>query len=393
MHVIWIVLLVLLLLFLGASAALYWALRRRGYQRWLPAYCRDRARRRPPDPGQNTHLFLCFADHYEPKYHADKEIGLARVRHWVETFPRNLGRFRDSDGRPPRYTFFFPIEEYEPEYLDLLAEFCRQGYGEVEVHLHHDDDTAEGFRDKLTAFIDLLDKRHGLLARRRDDGKLVYGFIHGNWALCNARPDGKCCGVNNELAILHETGCYADFTFPSAPHFTQPPIINRLYYAWDRPGQPCSHEHGLETGTGSPPKDALLMVQGPLLLQWRKRKWGVLPKLENGCLQGTQPPHPERLDAWLRARIQVPQRPDWFFVKLHAHGAPEDAHEVLLGEPMIRFHEALAERAKDDPRFHYHYVTARELYNLVKAAEAGFQGTVEKARDFLLVSNLNAPPA
>ena len=44
-----------------------------------------------------------------------------------------------------------------------------------------------------------------------------YAFIHGNWSLCNSRPDGRYCGVNNELDVLRETGCYADFTLPSAP--------------------------------------------------------------------------------------------------------------------------------------------------------------------------------
>jgi hypothetical protein len=88
---------------------------------------------------------------------------------------------------------------------------------------------------------------------------------------------------------------------------------------------------------------------------------------------------------WLKARVQVPQRPDWFFVKLHAHGAPEDAHDVLLGEPMVRFHEALAAEAAHNPRFHYHYVTAREMYNLARAAEQGFQGTVADARDYELL--------
>jgi hypothetical protein len=97
-----------------------------------------------------------------------------------------------------------------------------------------------------------------------------------------------------------------------------------------------------------------------------------------------------RLQAWLRARVQVPGRPDWFFVKLHAHGAPENAHEVLLGEPMDRFHEELAQRARDNPRFHYHYVTAREMYNLAKAAESGYQGDMAGALDFLFVSNVRA---
>ena len=95
-----------------------------------------------------------------------------------------------------------------------------------------------------------------------------------------------------------------------------------------------------------------MLIQGPLLLDWGRRKWGVVPRIENGCLQANQPPTIDRLDAWLRARVQVPARPDWFFVKLHTHGAPEANRHVLLGEPMVRFHEALADRAAADPDFH-----------------------------------------
>jgi hypothetical protein len=68
----------------------------------------------------------------------------------------------------------------------------------------------------------------------------------------------------------------------------------------------------------------------------------------------SQPPHIDRLDLWLKARVGVPTRPDWFFVKLHAHGAAENSHEVLLGEPMVKFHRDLADRARLDPSFHYH---------------------------------------
>src|SRR5262249_5515770 len=60
---------------------------------------------------------------------------------------------------------------------------------------------------------------------------------------------------------------------------------------------------------------------------------------------------------------------------------------VLLGEPMIRFHEALAQLSRQNPLFSFHYVTAREMYNLAKAAEAGWQGSVADALDFELLWN------
>jgi hypothetical protein len=370
-----------------------------GLDRWIGSYLTEIPKRRPPRPGAAVHLLLCLADHYEPKQNRPPaDISRARVQRWVRDYPRQFARFRDADGRPPRHTFFYPAEEYEPEYLDALAELCRAGFGEVEVHLHHDNDTADNLRATLLGFADRLARRHGLLSRRRESAEHVYGFIHGNWALCNSRPDGQWCGVDNELEILRETGCYADFTLPSAPGPTQTRKINSIYYAWDRPGRPRSHDAGIGVAAAPRPDQALMLIQGPLLLNWRRRKYGLLPRLENGCLQGSQPATDDRIDLWLRARVQVPTRPDWFFAKLHTHGAAEENHEALLGEPMVQFHEALARRARANPNFRFHYVTAREMYNLARAAEAGWHGSVADALDFEVLSNLGraarpaAPP-
>jgi hypothetical protein len=366
---------------------LVWQVRRRHLDRWLVGYLLESPKRarRPRGP---VHVLVCVADHYEPKHGgAGPALARARVERWVREYPAVFGGFRDSDGRPPRHTFFYPLEQYEPAYLEALAGLCRAGFGEVEVHLHHDGDTAAGLRSSLLAFKELLAHRHELLARHRHTGELAYGFIHGDWALDNSHPDGTYCGVNNELDILRETGCYADFTLPSAPDPTQTRKINSIYYAQDDPRRPKSHNSGRDVGTGPAPAGALLLIQGPLLLDWRQRKWGLVPRIENGCLQASQPPSGERLHLWLRARVQVPTRPDWFFVKLHTHGATEANQQVLLGEPMVRFHQALARRAADDAGFHFHYVSAREMFNLVRAAEAGWQGSVAAARDFELLWN------
>jgi hypothetical protein len=50
---------------------------------------------------------------------------------------------------------------------------------------------------------------------------------------------------------------------------------------------------------------------------------------------------------------------------------------------MVRLHHGLAWRAEGDPNFHFHYVTAREMFNLARAAEADWEGSVAEARDFL----------
>src|SRR5438046_2065176 len=203
----------------------------------------------------------------------------------------------------------------------------------------------------------------------RTTGEVSYGFIHGNWALDNARSDRRWCGVNNELDVLRETGCYADFTLPSAPSETQTRKVNSIYWAVDDPARPKSHDTGVDLGSGPRPERGLLMIQGPLGLDWSRRKWGLLPRIENACLQKSQPPDESGLELWLRACVNVPTRPNWLFVKLHTHGVNEPNQDVLLGEPMVRFHESLRDRAARDPLFRFHYVTAREMANAALAAD------------------------
>ena len=342
-------------------------------------------RHHAPVTRKPVHLLLCICDHWEPGHgHVTPQQADARVDAWVTEYPRLFGNLHDVDGRPPRHSFFYPIEMYRQSELDRLSQLCRAGFGEVEVHLHHDNDTPENLRKTLLDWKDLLRTRHGLLSHDKQTGQTRYAFIHGNWSLDNSRPDGRWCGVNNELDILRETGCYADFTLPSFPSPTQTRKINSIYYAVDDPLRPKSHDTGADVGSAPQPANSLLLVQGPLLLNWHSRKFGLLPRVENANLQSNQPPSARRLDLWLRAGIGIPTRPDWIFVKLHTHGCPEPNRQIVLGQPMVAFHELLARRSREDPHFHYHYVTAREMYNLVKAAEAGWPGSVADARDYEL---------
>jgi hypothetical protein len=356
---------------------IYSALLRRSLGQWRGA---GRNRDAP------VHLLLCICDHWEPG-HGNVAVAQAdaRVDAWCCQYPNNLGRFRDADGRPPRHSFFYPIEMYRPSEVERIAELCRAGFGEVEVHLHHDNDTAENLRKTLIDWKQLLRERYGLLSTDKQSGEVRYGFIHGNWSLDNSRPDGRWCGVNNELDVLRETGCYADFTMPAYPSDCQTRKINSIYYAVDDPQKPKSHNAGIDVGAAPRPANSLMLIQGPLSLNWSSRKFGLIPRVENANLQGNQPPTGRRLDLWLKARVQVPTRPDWLFVKLHTHGAPEGNQAVLLGKPMVQFHQLLADRAMADKNFHFHYVTAREMYNLARAAEVGWKGPVNDARDFDLV--------
>ena len=369
----------------GLGAATTRELRRRALHRWLLPNLFAKPRPRPK-PGEPIDVLIAVCDHFEPMQgKTASDQAKTRVQQWLDQYPRLFERFRDSDGYPPRHSYFYPEEEYDPEYLEMLADLCRAGYGEVEIHLHHDNDTADNLRRTLLNFKRTLAERHGLLSRDKETGEIVYGFIHGNWALDNARCDGRWCGVNNELNVLRETGCYADFTLPSAPSETQTRTINSIYWAVDDPHRPKSHDTGVEIGAGPRPKDSLLMIQGPLALDWQVRKWGIFPGVENACLQKNQPPNERRLKHWIDTGVSVSTRPNWCFVKLHTHGAKDPNQDVLLGEPMVRFHELLRAEADRNPLFRYHYVTAREMANIALAAVSGIETTIEEARNFRYV--------
>lgn len=358
------------------------AIRARNMQYWLGGYLR---RRRPPAVDGPIHVMFCFVDHFEPAWgKVDLATQRARVDRWCRDYRALAAMHRDADGRMPQHTFFYPEEEYLEEHLDKIAALCAEGYGEIEIHLHHDNDNEANFRQTIERFNNLLHERHGALPRDPATGQLRFGFIHGNWSLDNSRADGRWCGINNELILLRELGCYADFTLPSAPSDTQTKTSNAIYYATDDPLRPKSHDSGVPVRVGGTPSGDLMIMQGPLGLNWRERKFGVLPRIENADVRRGCPPTPERVDAWVKTGIHVEGRPEWVFVKVHTHGTQERDMDTLLGDAAQRMHQHLERAYNDGKRYVLHYVTARETYNIIKAAEAGHRGDPHAFRDFLL---------
>ena len=355
--------------------------------RWLGGYARASLRRlalRKPDAPQ--HVLFAICDHYEPLWkRASDSQGHERVERWRTRYPEVTRDMRDADGRPPRHSFFFPGEQYRPEYLDALAELTRRGFGEVEVHLHHDGDDAE----KLTADLERYLRayaEHGHLSRDAN-GRLRYAFIHGNWCLANSRRDGRYCGVDSELRVLFDTGCYADFTFPSAPDETQPKIVNQIYWPAGDPRRARAHESGTPARVGQTMTDRILMIQGPLGFARRARGLGV--RMDCGALTANDPGTAARIRTWVAQGIHVAGRPEWIFVKVHTHGAPEAQAEALLGEPGRALHRALTREFNDGRRYVLHYVTAREMFNIALAGMAGHSGNPNQYRDYAL----SPPPA
>ncbi len=354
-------------------------LRKKNLHTWLPGYVggwpeRLLARRQRP-----RHVLFAFCDHYEPLHGAvPHEHGDRRVAAWQTQYPKLADAYRDSTGRGPRHSFFFPGEQYHPSYLDRLAELCRRGHGEVELHLHHDGDTAAKLRGDLLGFLQQIGS-HGHLTRT--DGRLRYAFIHGNWCLANARQDGRWCGVDEEIPLLFETGCYADFTFPSAPDECQPNIVNRIYWPTGDLAQRRAYEHGEAAHVGRRHDDRILMIEGPIALVPRPGFRGV--RIESAAITAKDPGTYARVRTWYRQRIAVGGQPDWVFIKVHTHGAPDGEAASLLGDGGRQLHDALRRLCQEES-LQLHYVSAREMFNVAIAAIDGRTGNPRDHVDYRL---------
>jgi hypothetical protein len=355
---------------------------------WLPAYLSDlisRPFRKRNDALSTRHILFTICDHYEPYWgNADDRTAYLRVKSWVDHYQAIASRHTDSFGNHPKHCFFYPEEEYRKDLLEMIGGICRNGLGEVEIHLHHDNDTSDNLRKTLLNFKQKLFHEHGLLSVDKETGDIRYGFIHGNWALDNSRPDGRWCGVNDEISILQETGCYADFTMPSAPSNTQTRTINSIYYAIDDPGKPKSHDKGVSSLAGVKNNSGLLCIQGPLCLNGRSRKFGIVPRIENGRLARNVGTGSDRVCLWRNCNITVAGREDIIFIKLYGHGAQEKDIDFLLTNKGL---DSLFKSVKTFclvNGFQLHYVSARNMYNIVKGLEENSYAQPDELYDFKL---------
>jgi hypothetical protein len=338
-----------------------------------------------------VHLIFALADHFEPAI--DPEDGYKRVplseqerrlEWWTREYPKAVERWRDHDGRPFVHTYFYPAEQYNEGLIERLAEHCHSGWGETEVHLHHGHpkpDTAENLRQVLTEFRDRLAFRHGCLAVDEGGTEPRFCFVHGNFALANSR-EGRDCGVDSEMKVLAETGCYADFTLPSGPwHAAQTAKINSLYECGLPLEQASPHRKGRNLAAGRAPSIFPLILQGPLLTDLGRSTRSLRPVLEGGSVTRMNPMSLKRLALWKRARIRVQGRPDWLFIKLHCHSMDPLQKDAVIGDPLRKFLEELvggAEQRKET----LHFTTAREMVNIVLAACDGKDGDPGEYRDY-----------
>jgi len=347
---------------------------------WFPGYFSQQSYQRkvvlPED--KDIHLIVQLVDHFEP-CRREGVLGVKKVREWCKKYEEIAESHSDSDSRFPQHTWFYRYDYPNYDCISILSEYVYNGFGEIEFHLHHAYDTPESFTEKIRQGIAWFN-RVGAMISAEAKPQIRFGYIAGNWALDNGRRNAAYSGVNTELSILSEEGCYADFTFPAIPSNAQPRKVNSIYYAKDTP-KPKSYNTGIDVKVGKQPSGDLMIFQGPLLVDW-KRKY-----TESAAFESFAPYRPWRIDNWIRAGIHVIGRPEWIFVKLHTHGM--QSRDAVLSDQLDAMLSDL-ERQFKNPPFSLHYVTSREAYNIVKAAEAGKSGNPNEYRSFIIPQPANS---
>lgn len=364
----------------------------------LPAYSWQRLIRR--SRSNSPHLIIALADHFEPSNIPGNNMGYAppevqdqRLEIWANEYPRNFDQFCDSDGRRFVHTYFYPAEQYDFARVEKLAQLCRSGWGEIEIHLHHGIDSpasAEGTRRQILSFRDALSERHGSMTHEVGSREPKYIFVHGNFTLANA-ASGYACGVDNEMQVLAETGCYADMTYPAEVfHPAQVEKINSLYECALPFETRAPHRRGRHLRFGNEVSKFPIIVQGPWMLDFDRSSRNGLGRVETGALTGANPPRLRRLGLWKKAAITVQGRPDWIFIKLHTHAMDPNDTDAVLREPMQQFLRELITGAPERGEI-LHFVSGREMINIILAACAGREGNPDQFRDYRY--RLGCPPS
>jgi hypothetical protein len=367
-----------LLLFVAVGTVLYGAataarIVARKYYVFLPDYI-SWTLTPAPTPKQPVHLLVLFADHFEP----NRQV--TTTTHWMQRYVAMASRHRDSSGRVPQHTWFYPGEQFEPGIMEVLQDHMRRGFGEVEFHFHHDYDTAETLKPSIQRALDQF-ARYGF--NRTVDGQTRFAFVHGNFGLDNSNGPFYC-GVPTEIRLLRELGAFADFTFPSIYQSSQPNVVNRVFAVKDDE-RPKSYDTPLPLSALRRGEADLMVLEGPLVFAPTLKLRRLFLELDDGDVHPGMPASRARVDRWVRANVHVPERPEWVFIKMFGHGAetPEDV-DAVTGADFDDMLDYLEREYNDGRKYVLHYVTAREAFNVAMAAVDGYSGDPTAYLDYVV---------
>lgn len=119
------------------------------------------------------------------------------------------------------------------------------------------------------------------------------------------------------------------------------------------------------------------------MLDFHRSSRTGLGRFETAALTGANPPSMRRLQLWKKAGITVQGRPDWLFIKLHCHSMFPNHRDAVVGDTFQLFLRELVAGAEQRQET-LHFVTAREMVNILWAACDGRDGDPDRYRDYRL---------
>lgn len=346
----------------------------RGLEKWLHGL-----RRRPQRPVENPlgtrHVLIALCNRLSSvASEADKS---AMVRRWIGESARLREEFPAAQAFSLKHTFSLPPEEASAAWAPELAALCRVAGCEIELAPPRDAKSAAGLRrERIEAGKERL-AQSGWLGRDRS-GAARFCFVH--------RAEGSSAfGLGDQAGMLRDAGCAASFPFDLKPGVVPEEFENSLVYFLE--SEAAGPRQGLrrvraERETRGADRTGLLVAPPPFCPEAGRKTFGFKPEIDQGEIGAAALPTADRLHRWLDCRLTVEARPNWLFVVLHTDGfSPENA-SMLFGEPMRDFHRKLRSIAARDRTLCLHGVTARELVNILHAAEAGHSGNPLQFCDF-----------
>ncbi len=346
---------------------------------WLPEYIWSIIDKTNPvySIDQGKHLMFLIADHHEhPLEDGDAKIS---ATNWYDDYRSVVDGITDSYGNPFRYTWFYPYDdERTPSALVVVNQMVYDGYGELEFHWHNSHVTATQFRKELESGVNWFNG-FGAMKTAEKNSRSAFGYVAGNWNLDNGlmRPS-KMDGPTYEIRDLKSLGGYADFTFPNHSA-SQSHWFSSLYYVKDDES-PKSYDEGKRASVEES-HDDFLIFQGPTSLDFRTRatEYGTLESWWRGDWGS-------RIENWWKNSPYVIGKPAWRFIKVYTHGV--QSKDLILSDDFKGLLKKLVTFCEEN-NIKLHFVSAREAFNILKAAETDAPGDPEQYRDYLIPKRVN----
>ncbi|MFH1894272.1 MAG: hypothetical protein ABIK83_16500 [Candidatus Zixiibacteriota bacterium] len=283
-----------------------------------------------------------------------------------------ISNYTDSDSSIFRITF---ASRADSTRLKLLSDFCKSGLGEVEYLLRSEFDTAFDAGQMLDDDLDIL-KSFGWA--KTVDSEVCFTVLRERPV--SLRLDREICSSLSQLAAQ---GCYFDLSESDRHSTSRLTSVNSIYLVSTRLDDAGLYSDKCELVAGKLGRGRLLVIDSPLLIDWSDWRDVYVPFVDDGKLTPGILADSRRVNSWIRADVHVTGQPNWIFVKLVIDSllnVEPASHLIASIDRMLEY----LQRLPNDGQYRVHFVTAREMYNIARAAEAGMSGNADDFRDYLI---------